>query len=90
MIRSLRECGLQVPDDISVVGYDDYLYPGLCDVGITTYSVDMERMAKLGIDILVERINGSQKQFGMQVVEGDLVIRESTRKINKERFGNKR
>ncbi|MBQ7774975.1 MAG: LacI family DNA-binding transcriptional regulator [Lachnospiraceae bacterium] len=90
LIRSLRECGLQVPDDISVVGYDDYLYPGLCDVGITTYSVDMERMAKLGIDILVERINGSQKQFGMQVVEGDLVIRESTRRINNERFGNKR
>ena len=79
LIRSLRECGLQVPQDISVVGYDDYLYPGLCDVGITTYSVDMERMAKLGIDILIERINGGQKRFGMQVVEGELVVRESAR-----------
>lgn len=86
LIRSLRECGLQVPRDISVVGYDDYLYPGLCDVGITTYSVDMDRMAKLGIDILVERINGEQRHIGMQVVEGDLVIRESTRKIEKERY----
>lgn len=79
LIRSLRECGLQVPQDISVVGYDNYLYPGLCDVGITTYSVDMERMAKLGIDILIERINGGQKRFGMQVVEGELVVRESAR-----------
>lgn len=86
LIRSLRECGLQVPKDISVVGYDDYLYPGLCDVGITTYSVDMDRMAKLGIEILVERINGEQRHIGMQVVEGDLVIRESTRKIEKERY----
>ncbi len=86
LIRSLRECGLQVPKDISVVGYDDYLYPGLCDVGITTYSVDMNRMAKLGIEILIERINGEQRHIGMQVVEGDLVIRESTRKIEKERY----
>ncbi len=81
LIRSLRECGLQVPQDISVVGYDDYLYPGLCDVGITTYSVDMERMAKLGIDILVERINGDEKHFGMQVVEGELVVRESVKHL---------
>jgi len=86
LIRSLRECGLQVPKDISVVGYDDYLYPGLCDVGITTYSVDMNRMAKLGIEILIERINGEQRHIGMQVVEGDLVIRESTRKIVRERY----
>ncbi len=81
LIRSLRECGLQVPRDISVVGYDNYLYPGLCDVGITTYSVDMERMAKLGIDILVERINGIQKHIGMQVVEGELVVRESVKHL---------
>lgn len=79
LVRCLQERGLQVPQDISVVGYDDYLYPGLCDVGLTTYSVDMDRMAKIGMEILIDRINGGQEHVGMQVVEGDLVIRESVK-----------
>lgn len=81
LIKTLNEKGYKVPEDISVVGYDNYLYPGLCDVGITTYSVDMERMAQAGIDILVQRINGSEERFEMQVVEGDLVIRNSVERI---------
>ena len=64
---------------VDPVGYDDYLYPGLCDVGLTTYSVDMDRMAKIGMEILIDRINGGQEHVGMQVVEGDLVIRESVK-----------
>ena len=83
LVRCLQERGLQVPKDVSVVGYDDYLYPGLCDVGLTTYSVDMDRMARIGMDILIKRINGGDEHIGMQVVEGDLVIRESTRQIKK-------
>ncbi len=85
LIRSLKECGLQVPKDISVVGYDDYLFPGLCDVGLTTYSVDMDHMAKLGIEVLIQRINGGRERIGMQVVEGELVIRESVQRIKEER-----
>ncbi len=85
LVRSLKECGLQVPKDISVVGYDDYLYPGLCDVGLTTYSVDMNHMAKLGIEVLIQRINGVRDRIGMQVVEGELVIRDSVQRIKEER-----
>ena len=42
LIRKLHEQGYRVPEDISVVGYDNYLFPGLCDVAITTYEVDMK------------------------------------------------
>ena len=81
LIKTLNEKGYKVPEDISVVGYDDYLYPGLCDIGITSYSVDMERMAQAGMEILVQRIEGSTQPCGMQVVEGKLVIRESAQHI---------
>ncbi len=43
MVKTLQEAGYRVPEDISLVGYDDWLYPGLCDVAITTYSVDMSK-----------------------------------------------
>lgn len=81
LIKTLREKGYRVPEDISVVGYDDYLYPGLCDIGITSYSVDMERMSQAGMEILVQRIEGYNGQYGMHVVEGELVLRDSVQHI---------
>ena len=81
LIKTLNEKGYRVPEDISVVGYDDYLYPGLCDIGITTYSVDMERMAQMGSEILMQRIEGSTLPCSMQVVEGKMVLKESVNHI---------
>ena len=83
LIRALGEKGYRVPEDISVVGYDDYLYPGLCNIGITTYSVDMEKMSQIGMAMLLERMGGSRLPYTMQVVEGKFLERESVRK-NKE------
>lgn len=79
MIKNLREAGYKVPEDISVVGYDDWLHPGLCDIGITTYSVDMDTMAKTGLKLLLHRMDGRPERGGMQVVEGNMVIRESVK-----------
>lgn len=81
LIRALKEKGYRVPEDISVVGYDDYLYPGLCDIGITTYSVDMEKMSQVGMEMLLERMAGSEHPYIMQVIEGTFLKRESVREI---------
>ena len=78
LIKTLNHAGYRVPEDVSVAGYDNYLYPGLCDVPITTYSVDMETMAQTGMKMLIRRINGKAVRCGMQVIEGSLVVRNST------------
>lgn len=83
MVKSLREAGYRVPEDVSLVGYDDWLYPGLCDVPITTYSVNMTRMAKAGIGLLVRRIGGDSSRCDMQIIEGDIVIRDSVKRLSK-------
>lgn len=82
MVKTLQEAGYRVPEDISLVGYDDWLYPGLCDVGITTYSVNMTKMAEMGIDLLVRRIGGDNSRSDMQIIEGDIVVRESVTRLN--------
>ncbi len=79
MMKALKKRGLRVPEDVSLVGYDDYLIPGLCDIGITTYGVDMNAMAKKGIECLVEKITGRAEKCGMQIVEGEMVIRGSVK-----------
>lgn len=83
MVRKLREAGFRIPQDISVVGYDNYLYPGLCDIGITTYEVDMQEMAKRVVSNMICKISGEEYKTGIQIVEGYLIEKESVREITK-------
>lgn len=82
LIKELQKQGYRVPEDISVVGYDDYLYPGLCNVEITSYGVDMGLMAYTAIEMLTKKIEGCDYQKGLHVVPGYLIEKESVRKRN--------
>ncbi len=82
VIRALEERGVSVPEQVSVVGYDDYLYPGLCSVALTTYAVDMGKMAGRSVEVLTRMIRGGTYRGGvstLEVVEGRLVERDSVR-----------
>lgn len=81
MIRILNEQGYRVPEDISVVGFDNYLYPGLCEIGITTYEVDMKEMARKVIHNIVKKMENSNYKPGMSIVEGRPVYRESVMRV---------
>ena len=82
VVHALEERGVSVPEQVSVVGYDDYLHPGLCSVALTTYAVDMDQMAKRGIKLLINKICGREYQSGVQIVEGRLVERDSVKDLN--------
>ena len=45
LIKKLKDNGYRVPEDIPVVGFDNYLHPGLSDIQITTHEVDLKEMA---------------------------------------------
>lgn len=77
LVKNLQEKGYRVPEDISVVGYDDYLNPGLCSVGITSYGVDMEVMASRGLEILIRKLEGTHERGGLHIVDGYLIEKES-------------
>lgn len=80
-IEVLRERGYGVPEDISVAGFDNYIYPGICDLGITTYEVDSEGMAWEAISKLIGKIEGKSYKKGVSIVEGHLVIKDSVRRM---------
>ena len=81
LIKRLEDEGYNVPDDFSVVGYDNYLFPGLCDVEITTYEVDMLEMVKKVLEIVIKKIEGKEYKTGINIVEGKMIIRSSVKKI---------
>jgi DNA-binding LacI/PurR family transcriptional regulator len=79
LISLLMEHRLKVPGDISVVGFDDYLFPGYCRVPLTTWAVDMDAMANLSVNI----ITGKNKQSEPRrlVISGHIVLRGSVKQI---------
>lgn len=81
IIRKLKNMGYRVPEDISVVGYDNYIYPGLCEVAITTYEVDIKEMAKRAIHILIKKIEQNNYRPGISIVEGHMVVKNSVKNI---------
>lgn len=81
VMRALREHGLRVPDDVSVVGLDDiemgrYLAPPL-----TTVRQSIAEMAETGMRILLDIINGDPPEQSRVVMSPQIIVRESTRAL---------
>lgn len=81
LISQLEEKGYRVPEDISVVGYDDYLYPEFGDSKITTYAVDMGEMSSIALRCLVKKIENSSDNVNIHIVPGKMVIRDSVKRL---------
>lgn len=81
LINKLQNNGYRVPEDVSVVGYDNYIYPGICDVEITTYEVDQGEMAKQAVSVLLDRLENHASAPTIHVVEGRPVLKGSVRRL---------
>ncbi len=79
-IRALREAGYSVPEDISVIGFDDVHAAAFHNPALTTIRQPLFQMGRLAAEHLLKRIaNGPQAPYPeIVVVEPELVIRQST------------
>ena len=84
-IRALAKAGLRVPEDCSVIGFDDVAAASLCTPSLTTIRQPMEAMGSAAVGILVDGINASQENRDFTAahrrVAPELVARESTRAL---------
>lgn len=81
-IRDLKALGYSVPEDISIVGYDNYLISEISEPPITTINVDSKEMADLAVSTLIDRIRNSKLPTRIQILDGKLIEKASVRKIN--------
>ena len=77
-IRALREAGLRVPEDVSVVGFDDIQSAAYQNPALTTVRQPLREMGRIAAETLLRRIRQAGSQGGEIVVEPQLVIRETT------------
>jgi LacI family transcriptional regulator len=80
-MRAMHEADLRVPEDISVVGFDDiqgaaYSYPSL-----TTVRQPLEKMGEIAARTLISRIDDSEPYVPEIAVEPEFVVRKSTARV---------
>jgi LacI family transcriptional regulator len=71
------ELGLTVPDDVSVIGYDDHPVSGLLGPPLTTFDWDVEYVVAVAVDMVVAAIEGRRRRRRV-IVEPELRLRAST------------
>lgn len=81
LINTLNEKGFKVPEDISVTGFDNYLTQNKIDIGLTTVFIKPEDTAKVASDLILNKINGRDYIKGRHLISGNLIIRDSVRKL---------
>ena len=78
-IRALRESGLRVPEDVSVVGFDDIQSAAYQNPSLTTVRQPLREMGRAAAEMLLKRINRPGVDLhDKHTVEPELIIRETT------------
>jgi len=78
-MQALRDAGLSVPHDVSVVGFDDIQNAAFQNPGLTTVRQPLREMGRTAAEILLKRIH--RPGWGLRdtyTVEPELIVREST------------
>lgn len=78
-VRAIREFGLSVPQDISVIGFDDIQSAAYQNPSLTTVRQPLRHMGELAAEIVLERITQPHKLRPHTIaVDPVLIVREST------------
>jgi LacI family transcriptional regulator len=77
-IKALRECNVRIPQDVSVIGFDNLPMSATMDPALTTIDVSKTKIGYLAIRLLDELINAQEKQPPVKILVGaNLVARDS-------------
>jgi DNA-binding LacI/PurR family transcriptional regulator len=82
VLRALHAKDIKVPEDISVVGYDDLPESRFFEPPLTTIHHDFARQGERSVEVLLSIIEGEKFESPLQLLRPELVIRESTAQPN--------
>ncbi|MDO6851434.1 LacI family DNA-binding transcriptional regulator [Priestia megaterium] len=77
-IQAARELKIKVPQDLSIIGFDDTVLSTICDPPLTTIAQPIHEMSKKVVELLIEEIEDSKETKQRIVLSPKLVVRAST------------
>lgn len=84
LINTLKKLGYRVPEDCSVVGFDNDIYATLTEPNLTTFEVDVEEMCRTAVKLIVEKVKDHHVRYGRVLVKGNIIYRDSVAPITME------
>ena len=80
-IRQVTQQGLKVPDDISIIGFDDVEVASQINPALTTLAAPIAETAKLALDMLTSLMNGEETEAKHIALPAKLIIRNSCAEV---------
>jgi Transcriptional regulators len=80
-IKAFKEKNLHVPNDVSVIGFDDIPMSALMDPPLTTMKVSKRQIGKTAMKLMIEKLENQSRVPSKIVIGGELVIRESVKNL---------
>jgi len=79
LIQALQQSGLRVPEDISVIGFDDIQFAHLFSPALTTIRQDRQKIGETSARLLIDFMErGDAKETTVERIPVELVVRKST------------
>lgn len=79
-ISYLRKINVKIPEDLSIVGFDDLSVSEITTPKLTTVAQDYESIGKKASDLLYDMMTTGNREVAPQIIKTKLVIRESCKK----------
>ena len=83
VLKALDENNIKVPDDISIIGFNDLIASQHTIPPLTTVRVHIENLASAAVDLIIERIIKGRKYCKKVVIPSELIIRKSSDIVKK-------
>lgn len=78
-MKVIQEAGLRIPNDISIIGFDDIEVASRVFPALSTNSAPVKVLVKVAMEILMAAINGEDQEYVHKILPADLVLRGSTK-----------
>ena len=83
VLRALYENDIKVPQDISLVGFNDLIASQHTIPPLTTVRVHIENLASAAVDLILERIIKERKYCKKVIIPSELIVRKSSSNAKK-------
>ena len=80
-MKAIKEMGLRIPDEISIVGYDDIRMASYISPSLTTIISSVQEMSSIATKNLIDFIENGSGYSEFNTIPAKLIIRESSKKI---------
>lgn len=77
-LRAFRERGLRIPEDVSIVGFDNTEFAAYLEPPLTTIDFKFAKQDEMAIQYLVDIISNPDRELHQRVLMPDLIVRQST------------